>query len=132
MGDAWVPAPVDEIERYVDSRYLCVQKSAWRLVALPMHDAFPSIMRLRYHLPGEQTVIFDADDDLQQLIDNPVSNRSMLIGFFQFCAADPVITRDLTYANVPTILTYIRSRENKRSGKGAGLWKHVFCKTITR
>jgi hypothetical protein len=43
VGDALVPAPVDEIERYVDSRYLCAQQFAWRLLALPMHDAFPSL-----------------------------------------------------------------------------------------
>jgi hypothetical protein len=72
-----------------------------------MHNAFPSIMRLGYHMPGEQTVIFDADANLQQLVDNPVSNRSILIGFFQFCAANPVITRNLTYADAPAILTYI-------------------------
>jgi hypothetical protein len=83
-------------------------------------------------MPGEQTVIFDADADFQQLIDNPVSNRSMLIGFFQFFAPNPVITRDLTYSDAPTILTYIKKTGSGRSGRGWNPGKDVFCKTVAR
>lgn len=76
VGDALVPAPVDEIERYVDSRYLCAQQAAWRLLAFAMHDHYPSIMRLAYHLPGENQVMFDADANLEELLNDPASGRS--------------------------------------------------------
>jgi hypothetical protein len=56
-------------------------------------------------MPGEQTVIFDADANLQQLVDNPVSNRSILIGFLQFCAANPVITRNHSRFQIPLKVT---------------------------
>jgi hypothetical protein len=108
VGDTLVPVTVDEIERFVDSRYICAQQAVWRLLAFHMHEAFPPIMRLGYHLPDEQTVILDADADLEQLLNDPVSGRSMLTAFFDFCAAHPDVTSDITYADAPKSLTYIK------------------------
>lgn len=113
VGDALVPAPVNEIERYVDSRYICAQQAVWRMLAYPMHDHFPSIMRLAYHLPGEHQVLFDADANLEELLNDPASGRSMLTSFFEFCQRNPDITRNVTYADAPRALSYYKSGNKK-------------------
>jgi hypothetical protein len=131
VGNALVPAPVDEIERYLSSRYLCAQQAAWRLLAFAMHDHHPSIMRLAYHLPGENQVMFDADANLEELLNDPASGRSMLTSFFEFCQGHPEVTRNLTYADAPSMLSYYKSGNKKGwhiRKRGGSLGRMYFAK----
>jgi hypothetical protein len=32
-----------------------------------MHERFPAVERLQYHLPNQQMVLFDDDDDVQEM-----------------------------------------------------------------
>jgi hypothetical protein len=113
IGDHYVLEAVDEVERFRESRYLCAQQSVWRLLAFEMHEHFPTITRLAYHLPGENLIVFDPADGVEDLLDDPDSGCSMLTSFFQFCERNPEVTRDLTYADAPSILTYYKSGDKK-------------------
>jgi hypothetical protein len=54
----------DEIKKYLDYHYVSALKAAWRIFKFDMHERFPTVQRLQYHLPNMQMVLFDDDDDL--------------------------------------------------------------------
>ncbi len=43
---------VDEIEKYLDYRYVSRSEAAWRIFKFDMHERFPIVERLQYHLPN--------------------------------------------------------------------------------
>ncbi|XP_072077992.1 uncharacterized protein [Arachis hypogaea] len=55
---------IDEIKEFYDCRYLSACEAVWRTLAYDIHQRWPSVMRLTFHLPGEQNIIFKDDDDL--------------------------------------------------------------------
>jgi hypothetical protein len=43
---------IDEIKKYLDYRYVSALEAAWRIFKFDMHERFPTIERLQYHLPN--------------------------------------------------------------------------------
>jgi hypothetical protein len=43
----------DEIKKYLDCRYVSASKAAWRIFKFDMHERFPTVERLQYHLPNQ-------------------------------------------------------------------------------
>jgi hypothetical protein len=48
-----------------------------------MHERFPVIERLQYHLPNQQMVLFNDDDDVQEVTARSTISRMMLIEWFK-------------------------------------------------
>jgi hypothetical protein len=42
---------VDEIKKYLDYRYVFASEAAWHIFKFDMHERFPIVERLQYHLP---------------------------------------------------------------------------------
>jgi hypothetical protein len=53
---------VNEIKKYLDCRYVSTSGATWRIFKFDMHERFPAIEHLQYHLPNQQMVLFDDDD----------------------------------------------------------------------
>ncbi|XP_029149862.2 uncharacterized protein [Arachis hypogaea] len=60
---------IDEIKQFYDCRYLFACEAVWRTLAYDIHQRWPSVMRLTFHLPGEQNIIFKDDDDLKEIVE---------------------------------------------------------------
>ncbi len=58
---------IDEIKKYLDCRYVSTSKAAWHIFKFDMHERFPTVERLQYHLPNQQMVLFDDDDDVKEV-----------------------------------------------------------------
>jgi hypothetical protein len=43
---------IDEIKKYFDCQYVSTLEAAWRIFKFDMHERFPTIERLQYHLPN--------------------------------------------------------------------------------
>jgi hypothetical protein len=43
-----------------------------------MHERFPIVEHLQYHLPNQQMVLFDDDDDVQEVATRSAISRTML------------------------------------------------------
>jgi hypothetical protein len=54
----------DEIKKYLDCRYVSTLEAAWCIFKFDMHERFLAIERLQYHLPNQQMMLFDDDDDV--------------------------------------------------------------------
>jgi 3-hydroxy-3-methylglutaryl CoA synthase len=44
----------NEIKKYFDYCYVSASKAAWRIFKFDMHERFPAIEHLQYHLPNQQ------------------------------------------------------------------------------
>nr|XP_043612400.1 uncharacterized protein LOC122584252 [Erigeron canadensis] len=57
---AVVDEDIDEVQDYYDCKYLSACESVWRILGFDIHCIFPSVIRLPFHLEGEQM------DEVQQ------------------------------------------------------------------
>ncbi len=53
-----------EILKYFNCRYVFASEAMWRIFNFDMHERFPVVESLQYHLPNQQMVLFDDDDDV--------------------------------------------------------------------
>jgi len=53
-----VPTAQDEIQNYLDGRYVNASEACHRLFAFDLHGMHPNVYRLAVHLPNEQTTYF--------------------------------------------------------------------------
>jgi hypothetical protein len=53
-----VPAARDEVQNYLDGRFVTASEACHRLFAFDLHGMHPNIYRLAIHLPNEQTTYF--------------------------------------------------------------------------
>ncbi len=73
----------DEIKKYLDSHYVFASKVVWCIFKFDMHEQFPVIERLQYHLPNQQMVLFDDDYDVQEVATRLAISRTMLMEWFK-------------------------------------------------
>ncbi|KAH9556577.1 hypothetical protein CY35_07G036900, partial [Sphagnum magellanicum] len=74
----------DEIKKYLDCRYVSASKAAWHIFKFDMHERFPTVERLQYHLPNQQMVLFRDDDDVQEVATRSAISRTMLTECLMF------------------------------------------------
>jgi hypothetical protein len=57
----------NEIKKYLDFHYVYTSKAAWRIFKFDMHERFLTVECLQYHLPNQQMVLFNDDNDVQEV-----------------------------------------------------------------
>lgn len=72
----------NEIQQYINGRYFSAAEGAWRIFGFDMHGQQPSVMRLPIHLPEDQAVVFNAQDDPQHVIAQGRQSETALTAFF--------------------------------------------------
>ncbi|XP_076904125.1 uncharacterized protein LOC143559430 [Bidens hawaiensis] len=92
---------VDEVKVFYDCRYLSACDAAWRIFSFDVHYRFPSVTRLPFHLPGQQTVVFADDDDVEDVLNKPTVGSSRFTAWMEFNKHCD-IAQTLTYAEFPT------------------------------
>ncbi|CAH1445774.1 unnamed protein product [Lactuca virosa] len=92
---------VDEIKEYYDCRYISACEASWRIFKYDVHYRYPAVIRLPFHLPGQQQVIYEADDDIEDVLDRPSVASSMFTSWMK-CNEINVEARKLTYVEFPT------------------------------
>jgi len=75
----------DEINEYVDGRYISASEAACRIFGFDLHEITPSVHRLPVHLPGQQTVFFQEGDDPAAVLAR--ASDTKLTSWFAFNAA---------------------------------------------
>ena len=100
----------DEIQQYLDARYIGPAEAAWRIFEHPLHQEFPSVVRLVLHLPGQHRVTFNPDDDPDTIRNRAENERTTLTEFFKCCALHET-ARDLTYQDFPQRFVWNKTRK---------------------
>jgi len=65
-----------------------------------MHERFPTIERLQYHLPNQQMVLFNNDDDVQEVATRLAISKMMFIEWFK-TNQELKVARSLTFDQFP-------------------------------
>lgn len=120
-------APIDEIQRYYDCRYLSPCEAVWRIFAFDIHQKWPSVMRLTLHLPNEQSLLFDDEDSIDDVVSRNEVLGTMFLAWFR---ANRIYAegRDLTYAEFPTKFVYFpkeRRWQPRKQGFSIGRLSYV-------
>ncbi|XP_022007909.1 uncharacterized protein LOC110907201 [Helianthus annuus] len=92
---------VDEIEKYYDCRYISACESAWRIFSYDIHYRYPAVIRLSFHLPGQQNVVYGADDDIDEVLNKPSVASTMFLSWMK-CNERLPEARNLTYVEFPS------------------------------
>ncbi|XP_076898784.1 uncharacterized protein LOC143552452 [Bidens hawaiensis] len=111
-----------EIKAFYDCRYVSACEAAWRIFSFDVHYRLPSVMRLAFHLPGEQQVIYGANEDIEDILNKTTNASSMFTGWFE-CNKKYDLAKTLTYAEFPTKCVWkkqVRKWEPRQRGFAIG------------
>ncbi|XP_074296486.1 uncharacterized protein LOC141626705 [Silene latifolia] len=90
----------DEIKMYYDCRYVSACEAAWRIFGFDIHYRTPSVERLNFHLPGEQSVVYNESESLDVVLDKRTVDETMFLAWME-CNKTNDEARKLTYADFP-------------------------------
>ncbi|XP_076898243.1 uncharacterized protein LOC143551766 [Bidens hawaiensis] len=108
----------DEIREYYDCRYLSACEAAWRIFAFEVHYNSPLVIRLPFHLPGQQQVTYGPDDDIDDVLNKPSVSSSMFSAWM-LCNQINDKARNLTYVEFPTKFVWkLEQRKWERRKQG--------------
>ncbi|XP_028084559.1 uncharacterized protein LOC114285679 [Camellia sinensis] len=91
----------DEVKQYLDCRYISAIECCWRIFEFELQKQYPSVERLQYHLPGEQSILFRDTDNIPSIINQLGVHETMFTMWFQ-ANRDHVEANTLTYEEFPS------------------------------
>ncbi|XP_021980536.1 uncharacterized protein LOC110876681 [Helianthus annuus] len=111
QSDTNVVENINEINNFVDGRFICPHEAAWRILQFPIHNRNPPVQLLAVHLEHMQNVTFKDNQKLQQILTNPATSKTTLTEWLRNNQLDPS-GRDLRY------IDYVSRYRWEPSGKG--------------
>lgn len=75
------PREVDEIQQFLDGRYVSAIEACWRMFEFPMHGESPNVLRLALHLPNQQTITFRDGEAIEEVVRRPP--KTILIAWME-------------------------------------------------
>ncbi|XP_057452502.1 uncharacterized protein LOC130744329 [Lotus japonicus] len=96
---------VDEIKQYYDCRYLSPCEAVWRIFKFFIHDQWPPVNNLTFHLPKKQSVIFYNDQNINDVYDRSKEKITMFVAWMEANAKYPT-AKDLTYTDFPSLFVF--------------------------
>ena len=121
------PAPYDEqtktineVQEYLDCRYICEQDACWRIFGFDIHRHYPAVERLPVHLPNDNCIVYDESTDITDVARLEFLRKTMLTEWF-VANQQSDAGRDLTYCEFPSRWKWDRSSrfwDQRRRGSG--------------
>jgi Helitron helicase-like domain at N-terminus len=94
---------MDEVEAFQLGRYISSNEAVWRILGMPIHERYPTVVHLSVHLENGQRVYFNVDNfHPENLLEPP---RTTLTAFFVLCQNDD-FAKTLLYCDVPKYYTW--------------------------
>jgi hypothetical protein len=90
----------NEIKKYLDCRYVSTSEAAWRIFKFDMHERFLIVEHLQYHLSNQQMVLFNDDDDVQEVAARLAISKTMLMEWFK-TNQESEVPRSLMFDQLP-------------------------------
>ncbi|CAH1436871.1 unnamed protein product [Lactuca virosa] len=80
---------VDKIKKYYNCRYISACEASWRIFKYGVHYRYPAVIRLHFHLPDQQHVVYEADDDIEDVLDRTSIASSMFTSWMKYLIWKP-------------------------------------------
>ena len=116
-------AGIDEIKQYYNCRYISACEGSWRLFGFDIHHRYPPVVRLRFHLPNQQSVIYSTTENVPELMNKPRVCESQFLSWMLLNKTDK-LAATLTYIEIPHHFVYNKSLRKwtlrKRKGFSVG------------
>lgn len=119
--------PVDEIKRYYDCRYVSPCEATWRIFAFDIHQKWPPVQRLMFHLPNQQFVYFNDDDEMETVVRRNEDGLTMFLAWF-VANINYADGRCLTYSEFPSRFVYHEEDKKwlpRKKGQSIGRLNYV-------
>ena len=97
----------DEVKEYVHKRYISATYAHWRIMEYPLVNMSPSVIKLKIHQEGEQSILFQPNaESIQRELNN--GSTTMLTEFFaaNSCPIRGPTANALLYEEFPTSFTW--------------------------
>jgi len=95
-----IASPINEIQQYIDARYLSAAEGVDSLLSFKKHMEWPPVTRLIVHLPGQHNVIFNENEDLATVAKHAAHQKTTLTAYFAYNAQN-ANGRNVVYADFP-------------------------------
>ncbi|GKA93713.1 ATP-dependent DNA helicase PIF1 [Tanacetum coccineum] len=96
---------VDEINNYLNCRYLAPCEAVRRLFSFDIDYSYPFVMKLNFHLPNQNPVTLRDFEFILALLEREGINITMFTDWFDLNERDPS-ARKLTYADLPKLYVW--------------------------
>ena len=95
---------VDEIQEYMECRYVSAQESIWRIREFPLSNKSHVVVRLQVHLENKHAVIFRENEDPEDVLDR--DSGSTLTRWFDLNRND-ISAKQYLYTEIPYYYKYV-------------------------
>ncbi|XP_013617380.1 PREDICTED: uncharacterized protein LOC106323876 [Brassica oleracea var. oleracea] len=112
----------NEIQDYIEARYLSACESMWRTFAFHIHKRKPSVEKLIFHLEGEHNITVKSTDNLGRVIRKPGIEKTMFTEWMVLCRMSE-FARTLTYVQIPEYFVWNNNAKvwtERKKGKTIG------------
>ncbi|XP_071718258.1 uncharacterized protein [Rutidosis leptorrhynchoides] len=115
------PPIVDEIQNFVDARFICPHEAAWRIFNFPVHFREPTVQILAVHLPNMQLIRYRAKQPIHSIISDPSRKMTTLTEWLTY-NTEHSDGSHLTYIDFPSEFYWQSDAKiwKKRSPNGKG------------
>ncbi|GFP91554.1 hypothetical protein PHJA_001299400 [Phtheirospermum japonicum] len=101
---------------YYGCRYISSCEAAWRLLGFELQYKYPPVTRLSFHLENKQSVVYEEDEDIEDVLNKKTVKESMFLEWMEENKKYPQ-ARLLTYADAPSEFVWDRSERKWRPRK---------------
>ncbi|CAN1332158.1 ATP-dependent DNA helicase pif1 [Linum perenne] len=91
---------IDEIKAFLDCRYLAAAEACWRIFKFDIHHHYPPVLRMNFHLPGQQYMVYEEDQSIEDVLAMHENRRTMLEAWMDINKQDDE-ARKYTYLEFP-------------------------------
>ena len=99
----------DEIKDYYDCRYLSSCEAAWRIFKFEIPHRFPAVERLPFHLPNQQSVVFDPTESIDFQLEKNSANTSKFLAWMDLNKTDTKAQK-LLYVEIPKYYVWNKTK----------------------
>ncbi|XP_073120388.1 uncharacterized protein [Henckelia pumila] len=100
----------DEIQQFVDGRWICAPEPLWRIFCFEFSRMYPSVFRLQIHLPNQQAIRFSADQHVSDIVGDDDNSKTMLTEFFTV-NRDTSLTERYLYREFPQHYRWVQPQK---------------------
>jgi hypothetical protein len=94
---------VDEIRQFRDARWVTPPQAMWRIYGFDLTKNHPPVQQLQLHLPDLYMVSFHQRSNLQNIVNHPCVEESMLTAYFAQNKVDEFAS-GILYHDFPGVL----------------------------